>query len=705
MSKFTHSAESRPLDGYTIKRPLHRGGFGEVYFAVTDGGRDVAMKLLQHNVDVELRGVQQCLNLSHPNLVTIFDVKQDGDGDHWIIMEFVPGETLDDLLRRENRPLPMQEVLRWMRGLCAGVGHMHDRGIVHRDLKPSNIFGAEGIVKVGDIGLSKFITASRRSAHTESVGTVYYMAPEISRGRYGKEVDIYALGIIAYEMLTGNVPFDGESAGEILMKHLTQPPNLSALPERLRPVIHHALAKDPHHRPQSVSAFLKEFEAAVVGRGASARVQPVVEVVERTSRSYSESDSNESFLGLNIPLRDVVMGVAILCCPLALMAAVGTGNMAILEGFVLAVVIGWAAYYRPARDNARQLAKKSQARKQGPLEEQLATAFASLPPTPQPRSEIASDDVWLRDPVRPAPARSASVLPVLFQWCGNCMVLVAVVFALRSGVMPVAAVAVLGVVVLAFVGITTKTFQFGAEVIRSLTASPPRPGQAQLRPVATNSPLVPLRTPQEQLSSLTASAFFAPLSVTALTGAIGAVRPDLLRLYEHDLSHVTVFVTVATLGTWMISLLSTISEGQDWDKWTRRGLFGAGGLVTGAAAYSVWQALFAPGNVLFSAYGQEKMFTHLGSHDLLTDAGLPTLAGFLGFFGLFFALINWTKQTDPLRSSRLGLWPLAASVIVGVLSSMVLAFPSGVAVLWAGVISASVQLTSPGMAKRSGSVG
>ena len=251
-------------------------------------------------------------------------------------------------------------------------------------------------------------------------------------------------------------------------------------------------------------------------------------------------------------------------------------------------------------------------------------------------------------------------------------------------------VGVMAGLALAFVALSVKTIRFGSEVIYGLSGTP--------QPRATmQSPLVPIRSKPEQLHSLTTSAFFAPLSVVTLTGAIGCVRPDLLRLYEHDLSHVTVFVTVATLSTWMISLLSTITEGKGWDKWTRRGLFGAGGLVTGAAAYAVWQALFAPGNILFSTFGQEKMFTHLGSHDLLTDSGLPTLAGFLCFFGCFFALVNWSKQTDPLRTRRLGLWSLAASVIVGTLSSMVLAFPSGVAVLWAGVISASVQLTSPGL--------
>ncbi len=687
MTKFTYTAESRPLDGYTIKRPLHRGGFGEVYFAVTDGGRDVALKLLRENVEVELRGVQQCLNLSHPNLVTIFDVKQDGDGDHWIIMEFVPGETLDESLRRHAGPLPMEEVLRWMRGLCAGVGHLHERGIVHRDLKPSNIFGAEGTIKVGDIGLSKFITASRRSAHTESVGTVYYMAPEISRGRYGKEVDIYALGVIAFEMITGQIPFDGESAGEILMKHLTQPPNLSLLPERLRPVISKALAKDPARRQRSTMEFLREFEAAVVGRSPARRPQPLAEVVG-SSRRQTRSPCG-SGRGCGVPATSLFEGKNL--------AAIIT--FAVLSVFMpyifLPILVGFCVIKqqqinreRDASGETGHLARGSTSRVHRPVaaapdrdKRPLATDLA------QQIQETAGEEVWLPDA-----ARSALVRTPELPWYGHWSVLVIIgavlLFVVRSG----GGVSTIGIagIVIAFVALSVKTIRFGTEVIYGLSGTP-------LPRAALASPLVPIRSKPEQLHSLTTSAFFAPLSVTALTGAIGCVRPDLLRLYEHDLSHITVFVTVATLSTWMIALLSTIAEGQNWDQWTRRGLFGAGGLLTGGAAYAVWQALFAPGNILFSTFGQEKMFTHLGSHDLLTDAGLPTLAGFLCFFGVFFAIVNWTKQTDPLRTSRFGLWSLVAAVVVAGVTSQVLAFPCGVAVLWAGVISASVQLTSPGL--------
>src|SRR5690606_19060325 len=111
--------------------------------------------------------------------------------------------------------MPVAEAMRWFEGICAAVAYLHDHGIVHRDLKPANIFTDEGFVKIGDYGLSKFISCSRRSGQTGSVGTVHYMAPEVANGRYGKEIDIYALGVIFFEMLTGSVPFEGESVGEI----------------------------------------------------------------------------------------------------------------------------------------------------------------------------------------------------------------------------------------------------------------------------------------------------------------------------------------------------------------------------------------------------------------------------------------------------------------------------------------------------------
>jgi hypothetical protein len=148
------------------------------------------------------------------------------------------------------------------------VGYLHDHGIVHRDLKPANIFLENGILKVGDYGLSKFISGSQRTAQTQSVGTVHYMAPEISTGNYNRQIDIYAAGIILYEMLTGRVPFEGESAGEILMKHLTSPPDLSKVPEPFVGIVGKALAKNPAHRYATLAEMAKIVEA--VGQEAEA---------------------------------------------------------------------------------------------------------------------------------------------------------------------------------------------------------------------------------------------------------------------------------------------------------------------------------------------------------------------------------------------------------------------------------------------------
>ena len=254
--RFLYASGSRPLPGYTIKRGIGHGGFGEVYFATSDAGKEVGLKLIRRNWDIELRGVTQCLNLKHPNLLSLYDVKQDANGDHWVVMELMSGESLEEVLARHPDGLPVTEALAWIHGIAAGVAYLHDHGIVHRDLKPGNIFVDEGIVKIGDYGLSKFMSCSRRSGQTGSVGTVHYMAPEIANGRYGKEIDIYALGIILYEMLTGHVPFEGESVGEILMKHLTAEPDLSRLAEPYRTIVSRTLAKDPQQRFNTVNELI-----------------------------------------------------------------------------------------------------------------------------------------------------------------------------------------------------------------------------------------------------------------------------------------------------------------------------------------------------------------------------------------------------------------------------------------------------------------
>jgi eukaryotic-like serine/threonine-protein kinase len=254
--RFQYASGDRPLAGYTIKRGVGQGGFGEIYYAQSDAGKDVALKLVRRNLEVELRGIRQCLNLKHPHLLDLYDIRQDDRGDTWVVMEYIADQSLEDVMAARPGGMTPEEALGWIHGIGAGVAYLHDRGIVHRDLKPGNIFCDEGVVKVGDYGLSKFISCSRRSGHTESIGTVHYMAPEVANGRYGKEIDVYAMGVILYELLTGRVPFEGESIGEVLMKHLTAKPDVSMLPEPYRGVVARAMEKDPALRFRSAAEML-----------------------------------------------------------------------------------------------------------------------------------------------------------------------------------------------------------------------------------------------------------------------------------------------------------------------------------------------------------------------------------------------------------------------------------------------------------------
>ncbi|HUG91383.1 MAG TPA: serine/threonine-protein kinase [Planctomycetaceae bacterium] len=263
MNGFQFKPGDTLLDGYTVEKPLGHGGFGEVYHARSAAGKDVALKLIQRFLEVELRGVGHCLNLKHPHLVTIYDVRPDSDGRQWIVMEYVAGEGLSQAIKQHPDGMPVEEALRWFEPICQAVEHLHQSGIVHRDLKPGNIFDDRGTVKVGDYGLAKFITASKRSAQTQSVGTLHYMAPEVGSGRYGREVDVYAVGVILYEMLTGHVPFDGETPAEILMKHLTSPPDLDKLPVAFRGVVARMLAKNPNDRYGSVVSALNDLRAKI----------------------------------------------------------------------------------------------------------------------------------------------------------------------------------------------------------------------------------------------------------------------------------------------------------------------------------------------------------------------------------------------------------------------------------------------------------
>ncbi len=305
---FTYPSGSQPLDRYTIRRGIGMGGFGEVYFAVSEAGKEVALKRIQRNLEVELRGVSHCLNLKHANLIALYDICRDEHDQAWVVMEYVAGQNLREVLDQSPSGLADEEVRRWLGGVAAGVDHLHGAGLVHRDLKPGNVFDDMGIVKVGDYGLSKFISASHRGGHTESVGTFHYMAPEIGRGEYGREIDIYAIGIMTYELLTGMVPFDGESCHEIIVKHMTAKPDVSVLAEPYQSVVAKCLEKDPARRFQTVREMTNALgitQADSLKIKSTASANPVVPEAPIMASLASAHDAGSS--GASRDARSTVM--------------------------------------------------------------------------------------------------------------------------------------------------------------------------------------------------------------------------------------------------------------------------------------------------------------------------------------------------------------------------------------------------------------
>jgi serine/threonine-protein kinase len=262
---------------YVIKRKLGSGGMADVYLAEDQElGRRVALKLLndRHAADDQFverfrREAQSAAGLNHPNIVSIFD-RGRAEGTYYIAMEYLDGRTLKELLVR-NGPTPIPIAIDYARQILGALSFAHRNGIIHRDIKPHNIVvGGDGRLKVTDFGIARS-GASQMTEAGSIVGTAQYLSPEQARGApVDPRSDLYSLGIVLYEMLTGNVPFTGDTPVEIAMKHLSQIPEP---PSKLRPEVPHdldavvmrALAKEPDQRYGSTEEM--DADLARVARG------------------------------------------------------------------------------------------------------------------------------------------------------------------------------------------------------------------------------------------------------------------------------------------------------------------------------------------------------------------------------------------------------------------------------------------------------
>lgn len=636
--KFALAPESRPLEGYTIKRAIHRGGFGEVYYALTDAGKEVALKLLHNNMEVELRGVSQCLNLKHPNLVTIFDMRQDADHDHWIIMEYVGGKGLYEVLQENPAGLPLNEVFRWLQGMTAGLSFLHDRGLVHRDLKPANVFSDADLVKIGDIGLSKYISESRRSPQTQSVGTVYYMAPEVARGRYGREVDVYSLGVILYEMITGRVPFEGETTAEILMKHLTAEPDLSVLPEKLRPVLAAALEKDPDRRISEVEELERRFRRAIEESGFELTKPSPVYASKPSARRSAPAMATTLLGGPNLApaaenpgikdLWNAVMAfwntrvptpIKWVLCGAVLWMILRSGAF---QPLTAGGVVGGLAYlvYRTFFKSSETMATSSrvaQVATVSPISPQTVPPHAWLPPeTDIPN---AATPVIVSSQQRHQPP-AAQILP-----------------AARA---------------------------YTPATVRQI------PGAQRATDVTT---------------SLTISLAAAGLVTTAVH-----LATDMLP----NPADVAYFGIVTLIAAWALIVPAKMWEGRAGDTIIRRLIQGSLGLGVGAVAAVLHQFLMLNESQLLHTDGEGIFNGGTLGHIRMLNGGLPTMAGFMMFFGLLFLIRRWWWQADSFRKARFRISSSLVTLFLGVVLSAVLPFSEQLGAVWALAISAVVQLSS-----------
>lgn len=263
-------------DRYRIKNLLGEGGMANVYLAhdeILD--RDVAVKVLRLDLrnDQETqrrfqREAKATSELNHPNIVSVLDVGEE-DGMQYIVMEYVKGEDLKKYIV-EHFPIPYQRVVDMMEQVLSAVAHAHAHGIIHRDLKPQNIMVDEkGNVKITDFGIAVVLSDNSITQTNSLLGSVHYLSPEQARGHMAtKQSDIYSLGIILYEMLTGSVPFEGESAVSIAIKHFqNEMPSVRdydpRVPQALENVILKATAKDPSQRYAAVTDMAADLKTSL----------------------------------------------------------------------------------------------------------------------------------------------------------------------------------------------------------------------------------------------------------------------------------------------------------------------------------------------------------------------------------------------------------------------------------------------------------
>lgn len=307
---------------YEMIKKIGNGGMATVYKA-TDLvlKRYVAVKILRDEFTTDEEFIkrfeteaQSAARLTHPNIVSIFDVGVD-NGIYYIVMELIQGKTLKEIITEERGPLPWKWSVNVAIQIASALEMAHKNNIIHRDIKPHNIIITEdGIAKVTDFGIAKAVSNSTITAFGTTIGSVHYFSPEHARGGYtDAKSDLYSLGVVMYEMVTGKVPFDADTPVSVALKHMQEEPvppieENPNLPESINQIILKALKKDPMFRYQTSTEMLQDLRMALKNPHGdfvanddydpTARTQRIsTEELEREQRKQKNNKKQNEFVG------------------------------------------------------------------------------------------------------------------------------------------------------------------------------------------------------------------------------------------------------------------------------------------------------------------------------------------------------------------------------------------------------------------------